>query len=81
MVEDGSGMSAHPDIVPGTVVTLASGGPEMTAISLKEDIVTCNWFSGETLKREDFPIRALRPAGQVTVIRLVGGVQEDTANA
>jgi uncharacterized protein YodC (DUF2158 family) len=48
----------------GEVVTLKSGGPEMTVsdtrrLSPKDVMVTCQWFGGRKLERGTFPEASL----------------------
>ena len=41
----------------GTLVMLKSGGPTMTVTGIRDqsdDIVSCEWFAGSELKRDDF---------------------------
>jgi uncharacterized protein YodC (DUF2158 family) len=48
------------EIEPGDVVTLKSGGPEMTVEGLGSDGVECSWFAtGGQLKRNTFKTGAL----------------------
>ena len=51
----------------GDVVTLKSGGPNMTVQNADEDpigrlCVTCVWFDGKAMKQHDFSPDALEPA-------------------
>ena len=47
----------------GDLVTLKSGGPEMTVCKLHEDVITrkfdgtyqCQWFAGKKLDKGNFP--------------------------
>lgn len=55
-------ISRHTALAPGDVVQLPSGGPPMT---LSGDVVagksmTCAWFDGGELRRDSFPVAALR---------------------
>ena len=45
----------------GDVVTLKSGGPDMTVQSTEGDHVWCQWFGGRKLERGRFPIASLTP--------------------
>lgn len=38
----------------GQVVRLNSGGPPMTVVAIKDNIVTCVWLSHEILRRANF---------------------------
>ena len=46
-------------IMVGDVVTLKSGGPRMTVVSIDDERCACIWFSGEELRKETFPRNAL----------------------
>lgn len=49
-----------PDIKPGDLVRLKSGGPAMTVTKLADDDAKCMWFeSNEFLRQETFPSVAL----------------------
>jgi len=44
----------------GSVVTLKSGGPQMTVIGMGDDTVSCTWFDkSEKSVGKDFPYAAL----------------------
>jgi uncharacterized protein YodC (DUF2158 family) len=50
--------------IPGSVVTLNSGGQHMTVVESEENEVVCMWMSeAGTLFREAIPVAALKLAG------------------
>jgi uncharacterized protein YodC (DUF2158 family) len=54
---------ADPEIKPGDVVQLKSGGPQMTVTSVNQDeygtSAFCVWFDGKKQSAGDFPVHAL----------------------
>jgi uncharacterized protein YodC (DUF2158 family) len=47
-------------ILPGEVVALRSGGPNMTLQQIAGFEAQCTWFEGSELRSERFDVRALR---------------------
>ncbi|MCL6366201.1 DUF2158 domain-containing protein [Pectobacterium carotovorum subsp. carotovorum] len=44
----------------GDIVSLKSGGPEMTVKAVYSDgDITCQWFAGKKLESGDFPVSSL----------------------
>jgi uncharacterized protein YodC (DUF2158 family) len=52
-------MSEESRFKPGDVVTLESGGPEMTVLSEEAGRVFCHWFEGTPGRSGHFPADAL----------------------
>lgn len=46
-------------IVPGTIVSVKSGGPKMTVAAVNGDEVKCSWFVGNTAHHGVFHLATL----------------------
>lgn len=46
-------------IVPGEVVMLRSGGPQMTVVSIDDGQAECTWFDGSQQMFGGFPLHLL----------------------
>ena len=51
--------NAYEDFSPGDVVRLKSSSPSMTVDACGGSRITCVWFEGNTVHREEFDMTAL----------------------